>query len=290
MAQKTADRHAARLKAIQEAHAAQLQEDQARATSVVAAQPPEMNTSDLRPQAGSSTSTARIQPPQAHPEAADVAGSDDFHFPSEDDAYFANLDMDALDEGVGRPIDYDDGTTNAGEAEGHCDISVGSVGVSTTTRAPLQPLQPQQQQQRTPPQQAHTSVSEGSGRAHTSNQNQRPPLPNADPAEPSSNSERPRTPSMGGGFSFPAGGTASAGSSRNPTQMQSRGVGSSGSLNSLKRNADIMQGINAGLAQARSPQQGMGLQNPAGGAGVKREPFAALEVGEGGDVKRLRRQ
>ena len=48
-----------------------------------------------------------------------------------------------------------------------------------------------------------------------------------------------------------------------------------------------------GIQSARRAQQGMGLQNPASGSGAqppggRREPFAALEVGEGGDVKRVR--
>ena len=78
------------------------------------------------------------------------------------------------------------------------------------------------------------------------------------------------------------------------------------SSSSLKRNADIMQYVHVrirmheqgaepvlhrGLAQARRPPQGMGLQNPAASSGVqtRREPFAALELSEGGDVKRPRR-
>ena len=51
-----------------------------------------------------------------------------------------------------------------------------------------------------------------------------------------------------------------------------------------------------GIQSARRTQQGMGLQNPPNGTlgqhlgnGTMREPFAPLEVGEGGDGKRVRR-
>ena len=52
----------------------------------------------------------------------------------------------------------------------------------------------------------------------------------------------------------------------------------------------------AGPNPGRRPMQGMGLSNNAGGSGfvrgggVRREPLAALDIGEGGDVKRARRQ
>lgn len=63
----------------------------------------------------------------------------------------------------------------------------------------------------------------------------------------------------------------------------------------LKRTADMMQGQSGG--STRRPAQGMGLAPHAGSGGrsaqqamdPKREPFTALELGEGGDVKRLRR-
>ena len=56
--------------------------------------------------------------------------------------------------------------------------------------------------------------------------------------------------------------------------------------------------VRRGLESARRGQQGMGLQNPPNGIrrtghqlgnGAMREPFLPLEVGESGDVKRVRR-
>ena len=56
--------------------------------------------------------------------------------------------------------------------------------------------------------------------------------------------------------------------------------------------------VRRGIQSARRAQQGMGLQNPPNGSGAPgqylgngamREPFTPLEVGEGGDVKRVRR-
>lgn len=57
----------------------------------------------------------------------------------------------------------------------------------------------------------------------------------------------------------------------------------------------LFRGQQTGAGPARRPMQGMGLSNnPSGagfgrGGGVRREPLAPLEVGDGGDVKRARR-
>ncbi len=62
-----------------------------------------------------------------------------------------------------------------------------------------------------------------------------------------------------------------------------------GSLVGVKRSADAMSnsgnsGINAGGHRTSRP--GMGLQQAVP---LRREPFVQLRVGQGGDVKRLKR-
>ncbi|RDX44368.1 hypothetical protein OH76DRAFT_1096511 [Lentinus brumalis] len=289
MAQRNAERHA-RLKAIQEAQEAQRREDEAARAAPA--------------QAASSASVANHAAPQAAVPSLKGPDSDDYLLNSDDDAYFANLDFSALDEGVGRPIDFEEGTSGVDmedDSMAASDIRPSAVVAphnSTTSsgqRASVKAHPVPQQQQR-------THIVSGSSAAGASHQNQNvPPTSSARPGGLASG-ERARTPSMGGGFSFPSGhangSSARSQSSATPQangQMPSRGANpgpslssnSTSSANALKRNADIMQGI----AQARRPPQGMGLQHPpaGGGAQAKREPFAALELGESGDVKRPRR-
>ncbi|TFK85647.1 hypothetical protein K466DRAFT_180672 [Polyporus arcularius HHB13444] len=281
MAQRNAERHA-RLKAIQEAQEAQRREDEA----------------------ASSASVANHAAPQAAVPSSKGPDSDDYLLNSDDDAYFANLDFSALDEGVGRPIDFEEGISAVDmedDSMAASDIRPSAVvaphnpTTSSGQHASVKAHPPPQQQQRT------HNVSSSSA-AGTSLQNQNvPPTSSARPGGLASG-ERARTPSMGGGFSFPSGhanGSSarqqSSATSQASGQIPSRGANpglslsssSTSSANALKRNADIMQGI----AQARRPPQGMGLQHPpaGGGAQAKREPFAALELGESGDVKRPRR-
>ncbi|KAI0703646.1 hypothetical protein C8T65DRAFT_709200 [Cerioporus squamosus] len=273
MVQRNAERHA-RLKAIQEAQEAQRREEEAaRAAAAVQAQ------------AASSLGVVSHAAPQAVAPLSKAPDSDDLLLNSDDDAYFANLDYSALDEGVGGPIDFEEGTT-AVDME---DVSMAPSDTRpSAVVAPHNPattsgqhahvkVLPQLQQPPQQPQRGRTMS--GSSAGGTSQQNQNlPPGSSARPGGPASG-ERARTPSMGGGFSFPSGAQG---------QMPSRGVNpgasssssSNSSGNALKRNAEIMQGI----AQARRPPQGMGLQNPptSSGAQAKREPFAALELGEEG--------
>jgi hypothetical protein len=42
-------------------------------------------------------------------------------------------------------------------------------------------------------------------------------------------------------------------------------------------------------SSSRRPAQGMGLAQQHGGQGARREPLGRLDVGEGGDVKRMKR-
>lgn len=169
MAQRNAERHA-RLKAIQEAQEAQKREDEARAAAEA-----------QRAQASAAASSVA---PQAAAASVETQNSDDY-LNSDDDAYFANLDYDALDEGIGRPIEFEEGNT---EADVHQDVSIAPA-------AKAQPHQVPQQRSRT------TSGTSAGGTSH------RDPNQNHVSARQSSASsgEHASTPSMGGGFSFPSG-------------------------------------------------------------------------------------
>jgi len=90
-----------------------------------------------------------------------------------------------------------------------------------------------------------------------------------------------------GGFHFPPG-MNSLSTSKQPQHPQQRQPGplNSGPASGLKRSADIM---NAPSAASRRPLQGMGLaQQQSTNAQAKREPFARLEMGETGEVKRMK--
>ncbi|KAM5531612.1 hypothetical protein V8D89_014727 [Ganoderma adspersum] len=289
MAQRTAERHAARLKVIQEAQEAQLREDEAARAAAAASS---------ATSASASVSAATVL--QAATTNAD-SQEDEYHFPSDDDALYATVDLDGLEDGVGRPIDFEEGASAAME-----DTSA-VAAVDAPVRDPAPPARPNWMHandssnnvQRAPVAQqnaaanaAQASVSNSVGpRPQTSHANAHPSAVHSrtgNSSTSSGNGERARTPSMGGGFSFPAAQQQQPGRGQPP-----RTSGSSSSGN-LKRTADIMQGLQSG----RRAQQGMGLQNPPNGSGgpghqpgngVMREPFLPLEVGEGGDVKRVRR-
>ncbi|KAI1794407.1 hypothetical protein LXA43DRAFT_971277 [Ganoderma leucocontextum] len=299
MAQRTAERHAARLKAIQEAQEAQLREDEAARAAAAAA-------------SSSASASVPAAPAAARQAATATADSqdDEYHFPSDDDVLYATVDLDGLDDGVGRPIDFEEGAGAATEDTG-MSTSAGAaatVDVSLRDAAPSRPNWLQENGSsgnglRAPAaqQSAATNAAQASASTSTST-GARPQMSHADAhqsaAHPrpgnsstlSSNDERARTPSMGGGFSFPA---PQPNRGQVPPRTNSSSTGASTSGN-LKRTADIMQG----LQSARRAQQGMGLQNPPNGSGAPgqqlgngamREPFSPLEVGEGGDVKRVRR-
>ncbi|KAI0763065.1 hypothetical protein BD413DRAFT_484663 [Trametes elegans] len=265
MAENLANRHAARLKQIQEAQEAHQRETMA-----------------ARGQAAAASETtggpARPSPPQVTVRSSDTApdgDGDEYHFPSEDDAFLASLDLDALDEGVGRPIDFEEGARPDVDTSGDVTMDEGARQAAA---------QDQQHRADTSPGTsagAHPPSSHTDQRAHPARQGQYASRPSG---------ERAKTPSMGGGFHFPPG----AGGGQNADPAHARGMAAHGSSAngassvSLKRNADIMQGISA--AQSRRPAQGMGLQHAAGvQSGAKREPFAALETTENGSVKRFRR-
>ena len=244
MAQRTAERHAARLKAIQEAQEAQRREEAAASASAVASAPatsdrPALPSRDLgaHPPVGPTVAPAAAQPPAAPPpqeeavETTPLDDSDEFHFASDDDAFFANVDLSALEEGMGRPIDFEEGKGGTEVEEDAPDsfankhppspntTAARTSGVQTgaprTAAAPM----PLPQAQRSEPQGKPSAPAPSAATAGGSHQRPQPsrhphnPDPNphthvpptsAKSNPPSSSAERPRTPSMGGGFSFPA--------------------------------------------------------------------------------------
>ncbi len=196
MAQRNADRHA-RLKAIQEAQEAQRREDEAARAAVAGPA-----------QASSSASVANHAAPQAAVPSSKGPDSDDYLLNSDDDAYFANLDLSALDEGVGRPIDFEEGTSGvdmdddsmaASEFRPSAVVAPHNSTTSSGQHASVKAHPAPQQQQR-------THIVSGSSAGGTSHQNQNVP-PSTSSARPGglASGERARTPSMGGGFSFPSG-------------------------------------------------------------------------------------
>ena len=209
MAQRTAERHAARLKAIQEAQEAQLREDEA--ARAVAAVSSSRSTST-----SASVSVSAAAAPQAAAGTAD-SQEDEYHFPSDDDALYATVDLDGLDDGVGRPIDFEEGAGAATE-----DTSADAVPMRDAAPSArpnwMQANDSSNNVQRAPA--AQQNVAANMGQASVSNSNSvgpRPPTSHASTPQTAvhsrsgnssstsgANNERARTPSMGGGFSFPA--------------------------------------------------------------------------------------
>ncbi|KAI0819933.1 hypothetical protein BC628DRAFT_948883 [Trametes gibbosa] len=228
MAQNLANRHAARLRQIQEAQEAQLREEeasraQAKAVEAADSVPAERRVNlahqkeaiaasarapvehdTLRPTAvssGTSVHTARPSPPQVPLRSSDTApdaDADEYHFPSEDDAFLASLDLDALDEGIGRPIDFDEGLPQ----DVDMGMAMGNAGVYNPANHAQQGDVHQQ------PEKVHATTSATSGSSSGvcvgityTGQEKRPLQVRFGQGAPGQGS-RPRTPSMGGGFHF----------------------------------------------------------------------------------------
>lgn len=296
MAQNLVNRHAARLKQIQEAQDAQRKEEEnaarARASPAQdvgegpaerrvsfapvagAAQTTSVSDAGAGPSAGpSAAASARPSPPQVLLRSSDTipdTESDEYHFPSEDDAFLANLDLDALDEGIGRPIDFEDGVHPDVDMDAESSTNAASVGAYNQSGVP-------QQQQRPPPpqRQMNTASVLGSSSGAQSRGGQAEQRPPTRFGQAAGQGVRARTPSMGGGFNFaseqvcvalnafyqssvpdililclPKPGANSANASRassvsNQNQQPQVHQGGASSLNvtagSLKRSADIMQ-------------------------------------------------
>ncbi|PCH35239.1 hypothetical protein WOLCODRAFT_145721 [Wolfiporia cocos MD-104 SS10] len=266
-----------------------------------------------QPAVGNSASSAIVSsthPPEAAPPPhIPEDDTDEYTFASEDDAFFAEVDL-GEDAGIGGPIDYDEGPAsgdsmvdeNGSGGEAHCGTADRSSSVQhKQPRQQPTPYAPAsnngvQQHSRTPLPRVGQSVT-GNQQQRNVHGNQNPAVrdssagPSAVPASITTpnanggNSQRTPTLSMGG-FRFPPGvnpQTVQGGATPGPT-----GIG-------LKRSMDAMLGQNT--AMSRRPAQGMGLAPHSSGgrqvqqaaAAQKREPLAALEVGESGDTKRVRR-
>lgn len=231
------------------------------------------------------------------PEEVDIPDDESFHFNSEDDAFLAEVDLG--EDGIGGPIDFDEGA-------GASDLSTGSRNEDAQSH-------PQHQQQHMPPPEAPLPQPQARPQrsnfnaqntvsrlqSSTSNGNQSATTKNASVGSSGSSSttsgyggSRAPTPSLGG-FNFPPG--VSPRSNGAPTAPARHSGQGSGSGIGLKRNADAMQG-QPNPASRRSVQ-GMGLAPHSGGGwsgqggqgGQRREPLAALELGGGGDIKRVKR-
>ncbi|KAH8103106.1 RAD52 DNA repair protein [Cristinia sonorae] len=282
--------------------------------------PPRNQAASLAPApaADQSRRVSFAPPPAKPPQAASARADDDdsFMMNSEDDAFFAGIDLGdgTLDEGLGGPIHFEEGT---GEAEGDGEEFQAPSPIPEV-QLPNQPVQPQppqrlQQPQRPqqitmsrppqpqvqPPRRHHTTASSTIA-SHTEH---------TDVAPKQETTSQRSTPSMGG-FHFPpgvnpqAGKIPGAGGSANNLGARI-GTSSSSSTSSVnvgvKRSADTMQG-------QRRPMQGMGLSHytntttvssssstassASGWTTARREPLSTIHhdgAAEGGDAKRVRR-
>ncbi|KAI0942166.1 hypothetical protein AcV7_002675 [Taiwanofungus camphoratus] len=263
----------------------------------------------------------------AKDDALDDLYDDSFPLNSEDDAFLAALDLG--EDGVGGPIDFEEGLGGVTSItkEDESEAGNGEQQQHQQHRPPQQkhytPLQHQEHSERrlprsrSPPQQSHltrphqirvntaSAANSKQNLSHNANQNiSPPPHLNLQPNPPlgaSGTSARGRpspSPSVGG-FHFPPGvdpHNFQPGRPPGPTSRLQPDLASGNSGIGLKRSAEVMQAQSG--AFACRPVQGMGLAPHSNGSGrpgqqssgeVKREPFAALELGEGGDVKRVRR-
>jgi len=263
---------------------------------VTFAQPEPQPAAPLPPSIQPTTSAI----PSLNPESQE---DDFFGFNSEDDAFYATVDLgeggigEDGEDGIGGYIDFDEGIGTGLSREesteslgGHFSggeravQDEGGAGPQAQVSDETRFLEQQRQEQNRP------STSVGvipPTRLGASNQQ--------DPSRSTSTSrgERPptSTPTMGG-FRFPPGlnpqNLGLKSTSNRPQGQPSSSESSSGI--GLKRSSDAMQA----QPVSRRPMQGMGLSgqysgwNPGQGQG-RREPLGALEVGEGGDVKRMRR-
>jgi len=142
-----------------------------------------------------------------------------------------------------------------------------------------------QEQTPPPPRSVSNSSAKTSAGSNWHNQNHNPANTAANTAANTGNaaSKRPGTPSIGG-FHFPPGMNplgAQARADASKSLQRSCGTGQPPSSGvGQKRTVDAMQG------STRRPVQGMGLAHQSGGG--KREPLARLDLGESGDVKRMK--
>ncbi|GJE94785.1 Rad52/22 family double-strand break repair protein-domain-containing protein [Phanerochaete sordida] len=223
-----------------------------------------------------SASTAR--PPVAKPRDDTYEEEDSYGLHSEDDAFYAAIDLGDGAADLGPPIHFEGieefVMTNCSLSDIEDGPSV--LGGFKPPPAAAQPAQQQPQQQ--PQQQNRPSVPQQSRpgqqpRYSGQSNNASGQLPNTSGQQPgSSSTNQPVRSSQAasGAFHFPKGPNQST-SAKPP----------SGSGTGIKRPADAMR-----EPPARRPAQGMGL---AHASGSRREPLAMIDVVEGGDFKRAKR-
>ncbi|KAI0703736.1 hypothetical protein BC835DRAFT_901525 [Cytidiella melzeri] len=203
-----------------------------------------------------STVAASPPGPEDDPLLLDSGSHEEYGMNSDDDDFFATVDLGEGDTGIGGHIDFDEGT-------GGVDLEVSFDQQPSPLEAVKQP--------RTLAQSSKPLQPAGPGpRIQNAAANMQEKASAGNAASRAGNIPT-RTPSMGG-FHFPPG-------------YHSKLSQPPAAIAGSKRTADIMQG-----AGPRRPLQGMGLSHqpiPVPTTG-KREPLAQLDV-EGGDVKRVRR-
>ncbi|KAI3614116.1 dna repair and recombination protein rhm52 [Moniliophthora roreri] len=173
-------------------------------------------------------------------------------------------------------------------------IKAALASISSAASAPAQGSDQQQdgQQHNRPPAPNHDRPYDSAHISHQSTNVSEDDRENYNPnvdTSPSGATEKPSAPpvfSSGvgasstpkrGGFSFPP---EMVNKSRSAGPQVQSGVGA-------KRNVDAMRSSSS-VATSRRPAQGMGLMGAQGG-GSTRQPLDGLDVGDGGDAKRMRR-
>ncbi|KAJ3969093.1 hypothetical protein EV361DRAFT_922665 [Lentinula raphanica] len=230
-------------------------------------------------------------PPHAPPDDyADYGGSgdDSFALGSEDDAFFASVDLgDAAD--LGRPIDFTEGIDKS-EVEGQVTRHMPTVGTRTNGQ-PARLNAASASSTASNLTKSSSTVANLPLHSHIPNQTDQPSFHQAQRSAPNANTTRgsleettnivatstPAPPRMGG-FSFPP-----EMLNRQPQQ----GIG-------VKRSADVMRASSTAVQTPRDRRlvPGMGLMTAQGG-GATRQQFSSkqglgINREDGGDAKRMR--
>jgi len=246
----------------------------------------------------STSSTAAVPPPAPAGDDADIPDdTSEFHFNSDDDAFLAEVDLG--EEGIGGPIDFDEGVGGPEVGDESRNVDHNSRRMEQFPRQEqVHPPQPQRSSEppAAKPAHPHHAVSGSSSTTHRyQGANTGIPTIHQNSKDASSAFVAQSPPTMGGFH-------VSVASTSHPNNPPHSGyaarpnyTSAGGSAIGLKRTADVMQGASGAAAASRRPMQGMGLAPPPGpgtrqsAGGQRREPLAALDFGEGGDMKRTRR-
>ncbi|KAK7681344.1 hypothetical protein QCA50_015435 [Cerrena zonata] len=244
-------------------------------------------------------------PPQAPPPTTEdkhvtfVESQDEYDFGS-DDAFYAAVDLDVLgDAGIGGHIDFDEGMGGVSGIEEDISMDVDrSVQAISRPAGPQQSIQPMQQkqvapqqpqQQSRPPQSKKTRMEileeyerERLAKEQENERQQQQQQSSKQVNNSASSGAVPSTPM--GGFRFPT--TSNVNQGGRPTGQNSARTGTSNFGSSTGNGLGLKRTFDTAQSGQRRPVQGMGLAQATSG---KREPLGALEIGDGGDVKRLKR-